>query len=132
MANFSPVVNTVGAIYTHADGIVLRSSYHVFDLFTNHTFDEILHSALASPSFDVPSDQSTSNSVPHLDAVATRDTATGQVGITLVNLHGEDAISCRVRGLDAVTISEIELIPVDLSNFAVDCPPHSVTVLNLN
>ena len=37
MANFSPVVNTVGAIFTHADGIVLRPSYHVFDLFTNYT-----------------------------------------------------------------------------------------------
>ena len=46
MANFSPVVNTVGAIYTYSEGIVLRPSYHVFDLFTNSTFEEIVHSVL--------------------------------------------------------------------------------------
>ena len=33
MANFSPVVNTVGAIFTHTDGIVLRPTYHVFRSF---------------------------------------------------------------------------------------------------
>ena len=159
MANFSPAVNTVGAIYTYEEGIVLRPSYHVFDLFTNHTFDQILHSALASPSFDVTSDQGTSTAVPHLDAVATRDTATGQVGITLVNLHSEDAISCRVRGLDPdrycgatartvngnavdayndvdrpdeVSISKCRLSIDATKDFDVECPPHSVTVLNLN
>ena len=50
MANFSPVVNTVGAIFTHEDGIVLRPTYHVFDLFANHTYEEIVHSALAAAS----------------------------------------------------------------------------------
>lgn len=33
MANFAPVVNTRGAIYTNPDGIVLRPTYHVFDLY---------------------------------------------------------------------------------------------------
>ena len=41
MANFSPAVNTVGAIFTHEDGIVLRPTYHVFDLFANHSFEEV-------------------------------------------------------------------------------------------
>ena len=159
MANFSPVVNTVGAIFTHADGIVLRPTFHVFDLFTNYTYEEVLHSALASPSFEVASEVDAATSVPHLDAVATRDSATGRVGITLVNLHGADAITCRIRGLDAskfsqatmrtvngaavdayndvdqpdaVAISETDLPVADMRDFAVDCPPHSVTVLNLN
>ncbi len=159
MANFSPAVNTVGAIYTHADGIVLRPTYHVFDLFANHTFDEILHSALASPSFDVASEEGTATSVPRLDAVATRDSTTGQVGITLVNLHGEDAISCRVRGLDAdrysgatlrtvngnavdayndvdqpdaVSIAEGQLQIADVSDFEIECPAHSVSVLSVS
>ena len=159
MANFSPVVNTVGAIFTHADGIVLRPTYHVFDLFANHTYDEILHSVLASPSFEVASDDGASTSVRQLDAVATRDSACGDVGITLVNLHGEDFIECRIRGLgagefagatmrtlngdavdsyndvdqpDAVSISERRLRIDDLGDFVVECPAHSVTVLNLN
>ena len=159
MANFSPVVNTTGAIYTHADGIVLRPTYHVFDLFTNYTFEEVLHSALLSPSFEVESDDGTSTSVRHLDAVVTRDAASGDVGVTLVNLHGEDAIQCRIRGLDAsafadatmrilngdatdsyndvdqpdeVSISERRLTVDDPGDFTIKCPAHSVTVLNLN
>ncbi|MFV0400768.1 MAG: alpha-L-arabinofuranosidase C-terminal domain-containing protein [Oscillospiraceae bacterium] len=35
MANFAPIVNTRGCIFTHEKGIVLRSTYHVFDLFVN-------------------------------------------------------------------------------------------------
>ncbi|MCY3979636.1 MAG: alpha-N-arabinofuranosidase, partial [Chloroflexi bacterium] len=159
MANFSPVVNTVGAIFTHADGIVLRPTYHVFDLFANHTYDEIVHSVLASPSFEVASEEDSATSVPQLDAVATRDSATGRMGITLVNLHGADAITCRIRGLgasafadattrtvngdavdsyndvdqpEAVSIFTAELTLDDSSDFSVECPAHSVTVLNLN
>lgn len=36
MANFAPIVNTRGCIFTHKDGIVLRGAYHVFDLFVNY------------------------------------------------------------------------------------------------
>ena len=159
MANFSPVVNTVGAIFTYEDGIVLRPTYHVFDLFANHTYNEVLHSALRTPSFDAASGEGGSKSVPQLDAVVTRDRASGNIGVTLVNLHGEDAISCRVRGLgagglreatlrtlngatagayndvdqpDAVSISESALSVGDPADFAVECPPHSVTVLSLS
>ena len=159
MANFSPVVNTVGAIFTHADGIVLRPTYHVFDLFTNHTYEEILHSALLSPSIEVESDDGTSTSVRHLDAVVTRDAASGDVGITLVNLHGAEAITCRIRGFsagkfkgatartvngdavdsyndvdqpDSVSISTAELTIDDSSDFSVECRAHSVMVLNLS
>ncbi len=158
MANFSPVVNTVGAIFTHADGIVLRPTYHVFDLFTNHTYEEIVHSVLSTPSFEVEAEDGGSTRVQHLDAVVTQDPATGNVGISLVNLHGVDAVTCRIRGLraggagsatlrtvnghavdayndvdrpDAVSISTGQLDIADASDFSVDCPAHSVTVLNL-
>ena len=158
MANFSPVVNTVGAIFTHADGIVLRPTYHVFDLFANHSYEEILHSALLSPSFEVESDDGISTSVRQLDAVATRDAASGDVGVTLVNLHGSEAITCRIRGLgaggygavtmrtvngeavdsyndvdrpDAVAVSESPQIIDNTNDFTVDCPAHSVSALNL-
>ena len=42
MANFAPIVNTRGCIYTHRDGIVLRSTYHVFDLYVNYLGDVVL------------------------------------------------------------------------------------------
>ncbi|MDE2748388.1 MAG: alpha-N-arabinofuranosidase [Chloroflexota bacterium] len=158
MANFSPVVNTVGAIFTHTGGIVLRPTYHAFDLFANHSYGEVLHSALKSPSFEVALADGGARSVQHLDAVATRDSASGALGITLVNLHGQDAISCRIRGLggaefdsavlrtvngesvesyndvdqpDAVSISERPLTIDDMNDFSVDCPAHSVSLLNL-
>lgn len=156
MANFSPVVNTVGAIFTHKDGIVLRPTYHVFDLYTNHTFGEVMQSALASPTFEVVANDGTAQTVRHLDAVVTRDTVTNQLGIVLVNLHKEDPITCQIRGLeglvsdsvqvltlagdsasafndvaqpDAVAIQERNLSNVAWDTFAFECPPHSVSVL---
>lgn len=44
MANFAPIVNTRGCIFTHKDGIVLRSTYHVFDLYVNYLGDVVLDS----------------------------------------------------------------------------------------
>ena len=44
MANFAPVVNTRGCIFTHENGIVLRTTYHVFDLYVNYLGDRILDS----------------------------------------------------------------------------------------
>ena len=41
MACFSPVVNTRGAIFTHADGIVLRPQYFVFELYANLLGDTV-------------------------------------------------------------------------------------------
>ena len=160
MANFSPVVNTVGAIFTHEDGLVLRPTYHVFDLFTNHTYEEVLQSALLSPSFEVTLDDGSSKSVPHVDAVVTRDGASGNIGISLVNLHPSEALDCRIRGLlgdvngtttlsartltgdsveayndvdqpDAVRIKQRELTAANLGDLTIECPPHSVTVLNM-
>ena len=156
MANFSPVVNTVGAIYTHSEGIVLRPSYHVFDLFTNHTFEEIVHSVLASPTFEVSSNGEEVTTGRYLDTIVTRDPATNQLGIVLVNLHEEDTINCRIRGLEghqsgqiqvqtlgadsvstfndidhphAVSIAESSLSNVDWNQFEFPCPAHSVSVL---
>lgn len=44
MANFAPVVNTRGCIFTYPEGIVLRSIYHVFDLYVNYLGDVVLDS----------------------------------------------------------------------------------------
>lgn len=157
MANFSPAVNTVGAIFTHKDGIVLRPTYHVFDLFTNHTFGEIVHSVLVSPSFDATSNDGKVKSVRHLDTVVTRDPTTNQLGIVLVNLHKEDTVTCQIRSFGgggsemiriqtlvgdsvnafndidhpaAVSIQEKRLSNVKWACFEIECPPHSVSVLN--
>ena len=42
MANFAPAVNTRGCICTHPKGIVLRATYHVFDLYVNYMQDTVV------------------------------------------------------------------------------------------
>jgi alpha-N-arabinofuranosidase len=42
MANFAPVVNTRGCIFTHKDGIVLRSTFYVFEMYANELGDTVL------------------------------------------------------------------------------------------
>ena len=42
MACFSPIVNARGAIFTHENGIVLRSTYYVFDLYANLLKENVL------------------------------------------------------------------------------------------
>ena len=42
MAGFAPVVNTRGCIYTYDGGVVLRSTYYVFELYVNYLGEEIL------------------------------------------------------------------------------------------
>lgn len=44
MAAFAPIVNTRGCIFTYKEGIVLRSTYHVFDLYVNYLGDVLLDS----------------------------------------------------------------------------------------
>ena len=42
MANFAPILNTRGCIYSNASGIVLRSTYYVFDLYVNYMGDIVI------------------------------------------------------------------------------------------
>lgn len=42
MANFAPILNTRGCIYSYDTGIVLRSTYHVFDLYVNYLGDTVV------------------------------------------------------------------------------------------
>ncbi|MFW6388081.1 MAG: alpha-L-arabinofuranosidase C-terminal domain-containing protein, partial [bacterium] len=44
MANFAPVVNTRGAIFTHPEGIVLRTTFHVFEMYWSMTGDTVIDS----------------------------------------------------------------------------------------
>lgn len=42
MANFAPILNTRGCIYSDKEGIVLRSTYHVFALYVNYMGDTVV------------------------------------------------------------------------------------------
>jgi len=96
MANFSPIVNTRGAIFTYDQGIVLRSTYHVFDLYVNHTFADVLDAFYDSPGFATEIDGRTVV-LPHLDACVTFDRSNRRVAVALTNLHPDEEISCTIR-----------------------------------
>ncbi len=84
MAGFSPTVNTRGMIFTHDDGIVLRSTYHVFDLYTNN---------LESDQADLWSDEKLPKS---LDLAATVSSDGGRLAIAAVNTDAENPCSFRI------------------------------------
>jgi len=76
----SPTVNTRGMLYTYSDGIVLRTTYHVFDLYVNYSMPVVLDSHIESASFNVGEIK-----VPALDAVATYGEDQKTLSLCIVN-----------------------------------------------
>lgn len=89
MANFAPLVNTRGAIFTHEDGIVLRSTYFVFELFTKYMGDIVIDSWIENPTgFNVKINDE-DNFVPSIDVVSTKSGKNRDVQISIVNRSPE-------------------------------------------
>jgi alpha-N-arabinofuranosidase len=85
MANFAPVVNTRGMVYTHKDGIVLRSTYHVFDMYVNELGGTVLDAfAESMPEIPVRDKAGNTTRTNALDLAATVDAA-GNIVIAAVN-----------------------------------------------
>ena len=89
MANFAPIVNTRGCIYTYEDGIVLRTTYHVFDLYVNYLGDIILDSwTEGMDRMDVKNGASgETESTELLDILATRFSDREGTALAIVNKH---------------------------------------------
>ena len=93
MACFSPAVNTVGAIFTHKDGIVLRPTYYVFELYANLMKANVLNSW----AWDVPKlGGDEKNNL--IDVVVT---------------YGEGSFAVSAVNKDAVNVQTIELDMTD-------------------
>jgi alpha-N-arabinofuranosidase len=97
MANFAPVVNTRGCIYTHRDGIVLRSTYHVFDMYVNELGDTVLDAFTESmPEIQVKDKAGNTAVTNALDLVATTDSA-GSIIIAAINKDHQSAQKLRLE-----------------------------------
>ena len=96
MANFAPVVNARGCIFTHAGGIVLRPTYHVFDLYANRMAATVVDSWLESGERFEAAPGGKAAAVPSLDAVATLDTEAGRLCVSVVNRHPDRAVDVSV------------------------------------
>jgi len=157
MANYAPVVNTRGIIFTHKTGIVLRSTYHVFDMYVNELGDTVLDTfASDMPVLKVRDKEGKSVETTALDVLGTLDTE-GHTAIALINkdpannhsLHlvwmGQEAPRrCNIRTLTGKSvdsyndIDKSEVIPdkdVIRDYKAEDeicLPPHSITILKFS
>ena len=153
MANYAPVVNTRGLIYTHKGGIVKRGTYHVFDLYAHKLGETVVDSwEPAAETFTVLHKDGCPRHVITVDAVATMR-ADGACVVALVNKHPERAMAVPIdiegltpasavlytisgNGVDDyndvtqpehICIREQPLSAWDM----VTLPPHSVNVLEL-
>ena len=156
MANFAPAVNTRGCIFTHAGGVVLRTTYHVFDLYVNHLLANVVDAYCEGTplaAFTDPKGQT--ESVALVDVLATAGDADGPLALALANkaeqaaievrvcLTGRSARRMRLRSLcadsadsyndvsrEAVTIRDTGWKPAGAEP-VVTLPPHSVHILTI-
>ena len=155
MANFAPIVNTRGCIYTHKDGIVLRSTYHVFDLYVNYLGDEILDlwNPDACEMMKVRAKNGRYTEVPVLDVLATKRSWDDVTAVSVVNKHASEARSITldvenaaeyrivtVNGdstesyndvnVNGVALTEGEWMPVS-GSVTAELAPHSVNIIEI-
>ncbi len=97
MACFAPAVNTRGAVFTHPGGIVKRTTWHVFRMYTSLMGEEVVDLREQDvPLYTVPG-KAGSVDVPCVDAAATRFSATGALAVSLVNKHEAEEREVEVR-----------------------------------
>ena len=156
MANFAPILNTRGAIMSHRDGIVLRSTYHVFDLYVNRLGDAMidLWHPEPAPVWRVRGKDGAEKTVETLDLLATKRSDGKGIALSAVNKHAEKAAEIalslpeegqRVRiftlngpdkdsyndiGRDEVGIAETDLGPYQ-KGMRIALPPHSVSIVEI-
>lgn len=155
MANFAPILNTRGCIFSHDEGVVLRSTYHVFDLYVNHLGDTVvdLWKKGDMPLITVPHKYGGERRVECLDLVATTFSDRSGLAVAAVNkdaehahtiaiplhtpahisvltLNGESKDSYNDVGHDGVFVTEVDL-DRHTGEFNMALEPHSVNILRI-
>lgn len=158
MANFAPPVNTRGAIFTHTDGIVKRTAYFVFELYTKYMGDEVVDAWIPENCFFDVTCEGKNITVPYIDAVATINKGGKELRVAVVNRHPDQKIILRVNTgiftgyssaniysvtgktkdsyndidmLDEVKINKKKMSVPTASEFDIEIDPHSVNVVEL-
>lgn len=153
MANFAPILNTRGCIYSYDTGIVLRSTYHVFDLYVNYMGDIVLDSwGEEMPRMTVIDKGGVMTEVEELDILATKWSDRPGIAVAIVNKHISQSrsIQLNLEDWEGETIlftlngesadayndvgrKQIEIRKTELGNrgkeISIEVEPHSVNVL---
>ncbi|MEF2877318.1 MAG: alpha-L-arabinofuranosidase C-terminal domain-containing protein [Blautia sp.] len=155
MANYAPAVNTRGCIYTCPEGIVLRTTYHVFDLYVNYMGDLILNTWKEnSPMITVRDKNHQSVSISAIDIVASKWSDKPGIAIAAVNKDPGRSLnlSLDIAGIQGtikqfyiagnstesyndVQHEEVKILEKDLGILDKERPitlaPHSVNVIQI-
>jgi alpha-N-arabinofuranosidase len=152
IACFSPIVNARGPLYVHKDGIVKRTTYHVFDMYVNSLEDYVYPVKVKSEKLKHDGD-----STPVLDCVLTTDenmtrftyaavnkspdkTVSLYLGLEELGLENPETVRAKVlSGSSPDDYNEVgaenRVVPVDtilkVKDGKVDLPPHSLAILFL-
>lgn len=154
MANFAPIVNTRGCIFTYPEGIVLRSTYYVFDLYVN-LLGDVVHDCWTE---EVPVGRVTAKSgenvdVELIDSIVTSFSDKAGYAVAAVNkdseksvrvclkleaegtvcihtLNGDSTESYNDVGHQGVAVKRTELGKYE-RGMEIALPPHSVSVIEI-
>jgi len=153
MANFAPIVNTRGCIFTHRNGIVLRGTYYVFYMFVKYLGDTIID--LWEQDKEVLRLTDRRNRVRTVDAVDVLATSRsdGMIAVSAINkvasdsrtvdftvpgakqyrihtLNGDSTESYNDIGVDGITLRTSDWTECS-SDLSVVLEPHSVNVIEI-
>lgn len=156
MANFAPVLNTRGCIYSYDKGIVLRSTYHVYDLYVNYLGDTIIDMWPRNgvPSMTVKHKNGQDVTVDSLDILATKWSDQEGMAISIVNKLAEDSQTVRfdfkyenaaaviytISGKDKDSYNDIDKNDIEIEKYEagrykegmeITFSPHSVNVVQI-
>ncbi len=156
MANFAPILNTRGCIYSNDSGIVLRSTYYVFELYVNYMGDVVIDTWEEEqiPQMIVTHKNGMPVKVKTLDILATKWSDKPGLAVAIINKNpteeqyieldiGEQegqAILYTLNGpsensYNDVNNRQVEITKRDLgritNKLSFKLPPHSVNVLQV-
>lgn len=154
MANFAPMINTRGCIFTYPDGIVLRSTYHVFYLYTNYMGDIVKNaSCLEMEKITVYNRKGEEETVDMLDVCVTEFSAGPGMAVAVVNKSPEDFVEVQfgfeadgavkgyyicgksISSYNDIAHTDVSVLEEDLGIYKKDMTvrlrPHSVEIFRI-
>lgn len=130
MACLAQLVNVIAPILTRPDGLLKQSIYYPFQLFRRHAVGEALDVSCQSPVYETARFGAT----PLLDVSASRDDATGQTAVFIVNrsLEAPEPVELTWRGWQGLSRAQLyQLAGDDLKTANSFERPDRVSVKDL-
>ncbi len=114
MANLAPTVNTRRCIYTYDQGIVLRSTYYVFDLYVNEMGREVINTVQTDiPLYSFRKKDGGTVLLPQSDILTTFSEEKKQICISVVNKAPDQTLEVTLNISDTITCDVFRIFTLD-------------------